>query len=189
MRIFARPKPSRSGTKPSRYVLLVLVPLALAGCTHASAKTAPEMPALDIPAPPARDVEPNPVEAPPPPAPAAAEPARPAPPRPRPAAQPTRPEPAKPDVPADDLQKPTLQTTPATGEVELERAIRASVARADADLGRVDYRRLNADARMQYDTAKRFMRQVDDYMRSRNFVAAKNLADKAATLAAQLAGR
>ena len=172
-----------------------LAALSLSGCARVSAKTTPEMPALEMPAPPARDVEPNPVDAPPPAPAAGAEPARQAPPRPRPASSPARPEPAKPDAPAepakpaDDLPKPTLQTTPATGEGELERGIRASVTRANADLSRVDYQHLNADARTQYDTAKRFMRQVDDYVRTKNFVAAKNLADKAATLAAQLAGR
>jgi hypothetical protein len=42
---------------------------------------------------------------------------------------------------------------------------------------------------MQYDTAKRFIRQADDAVKSKNLVFAKNLADKAAVIAAQLAGR
>ena len=79
----------------------------------------------------------------------------------------------------------TLQTTPATAEGVVERAIRASLARATADLNRIDYRVLNADARTQYDTAKRFISQADGAMRSKNLVFAKNLADKAAALAAQ----
>jgi hypothetical protein len=53
----------------------------------------------------------------------------------------------------------------------------------------VDYRALNADARIQYDQAKRFVRQADDAIRTKNLVFAKNLAEKAATIAAQLAGR
>ena len=48
---------------------------------------------------------------------------------------------------------------------------------------------LNADAQTQYDTAKRFIRQAEDALRAKNLVFAKNLADKAAALAAQLAGR
>jgi outer membrane biosynthesis protein TonB len=180
---------------------LVLVPLAV-GCTHAQAKTTPEMPALEMPAlempaPPPRDVEPNEAEA-PQPVPLVAEPARNTPARPRPAPQPPKPEPPKPEPPPVESPKPaeepakaptTLQTTPATEEGDVERGIRASLQRATADLNRVDYRALNADARTQYDTAKRFVRQADDAMRIKNLVFAKNLADKAATLAAQLAGR
>ena len=180
---------------------LVVLPLA-AGCAHAQAKTTPDMPALEMPAPPPRDVEPNEAEA-PQPVPLVAEPARNTPARPRPAApppklEPPKAEPPKPEPAPVEVPKPaeepakaltTLQTTPATAEGEVERGIRVSLLRATADLNRVDYRALNADARTQYDTAKRFLRQADDAMRMKNLVFAKNLADKAATLAAQLAGR
>jgi hypothetical protein len=71
----------------------------------------------------------------------------------------------------------------------VERGIRASIARANADLNRVDYRALNSDARNQYDTAKRFIRQAEDAMHAKNLVFAKSVADKSAALAAQLAGR
>jgi hypothetical protein len=160
------------------------------------------MPALEMPAPPPRDVEPIEAEA-PQPTPLVPEPARNTPPRPRPAPQPTRPEPPKPEPPkpepppveppkpVEEPAKPptTLQTTPAMVEGEVERGIRASLQRATADLNRIDYRALNADARTQYDTAKRFVQQADDAIRIKNLVFAKNLADKAAALAAQLAGR
>ena len=82
-----------------------------------------------------------------------------------------------------------MQTAPPTAESALAKTIRATLSRANADLTRVDYRRLNVDARQQYDTAKRFIRQADDAVRAKNLVFAKNLADKAATLAAQLAGQ
>ena len=107
--------------------------------------------------------------------------------------RPAKPEPAPAVEPpkAEEPPKPpaTLQTTPATAEGEVERAIRALLQRATADLNRVDYRALNADARTQYDTAKRFGRQADEAIRTKNLVFAKNLAEKAATIAAQLAGR
>ena len=182
--------------------LLVLTPLA-AGCTRAQAKTTPDMPALEMPMPPPRDVELIDPEA-PPPVPLVAEPARNTPARPRPAPpppprpEPPKAEPPKPEPPPVEAPKPaeepaksptTLQTTPATAEGEVERGIRMSLLRATADLNRVDYRALNADARTQYDTAKRFLRQADEAMKMKNLVFAKNLADKAATLAAQLAGR
>ena len=38
-------------------------------------------------------------------------------------------------------------------------------------------------------TAKRFIQQADEAMRTKNLVFARNLADKAAVLAAQLGGR
>ena len=176
--------------------LLVFVPLA-AGCTHAQAKTTPQVPALEMPPPPPRDVEPSEPEA-PPPVPLVAEPVHNTPARPRPAPQPPKPEPPKLEPPPVEPPKPaeepakaptTLQTTPATAEGDVERGIRASLQRATADLNRVDYRALNTDARTQYDTAKRFVRQADDALRMKNLVFARNLADKAATLAAQLAGR
>lgn len=71
----------------------------------------------------------------------------------------------------------------------MERSIRETLARASADLGRVNTRGLNADARSQYDTARRFIEQAEDAIRAKNLVFAKNLADKSAALAAQLAGR
>jgi hypothetical protein len=184
--------------------LTCLTALSLAACTHASAKATPDMPGLQVPAPPPRDVEPSDVEA-PAPVPLAIEPARNAPPRrnpstpaPRPAeprTEPPKPEPPTPIIeppkPAEEAPRPptTLQTTPAMAEGEVERGIRASLQRAAADLNRVDYRHLNADARTQYDTAKRFVRQADDAIATKNLVYAKNLAEKAATIAAQLAGR
>jgi hypothetical protein len=183
-------------------LLIVIAPLA-AGCTHAQAKATPDMPGLAMPAPPPRDVEPTEVE-PPQPGPLVIEPAHNAPSRPRPAPpvrvepKPEPPKPETPPVPVIEPTKPpeeppkpptTLQTTPATAEGEVERSIRASVQRASADLNRVDYRALNRDARTQYDTAKRWVQQADELMRAKNLLMAKNLAEKAAIMAAQLAGR
>jgi hypothetical protein len=185
-------------------MVVLLAPL-LPGCVHTQAKTTADAP-LEVPAPPPHDVEESNETDPPPPVSLATEPAR-APvavrtrqaaPRDPPRSEPNKPEPAKPEPPQVDLPKPaeeparpptTLQTTPPTAEGDVERGIRASLSRASSDLNRIDYRVLNADARTQYDTAKRFMRQADDAMRAKNLVFAKNLADKAATLAAQLAGR
>ena len=44
--------------RKTHWLLVVLAPLA-AACTHAQAKTAPDMPALEMPEPPPRDVEPR----------------------------------------------------------------------------------------------------------------------------------
>ena len=161
-----------------------------------------------MPAPPPRDVEATGTDA-PPPVPLPQEPARNAPARPRPAPAPvppreSRPDPAKPEPPkpeappaaeparpADEPSRAlaTLQTKPPGAESDAEGAIRATLRHANTDLSRVDYQKLNADARTQYDYAKRFIRQAEDALNAKNPVFAKTVADKAAALAAQLAGR
>jgi outer membrane biosynthesis protein TonB len=192
------------------FVLVVVMLVATSGaCTRAKAKMVPDVPPLEMPPPPPRDIEPNESE-PPPPVSLPQEPARTATPRPRPA-PPTRetrpndaPKPAETPKPTETAPPvieppkteeppptppPTLQTTPATAEGEVERGIRATITRAANDLNRVDYRILNADARTQYNTAKSFIRQADDAIRAKNLVYAKTVADKAAAIAAQLGGR
>jgi len=176
-------------------------------CTRTHAKTTPEAPPLDVPPPPPRVVvdtaEPEPQE----PVPLPEEPAHHTPARPRPAkpAEAPRPEgqhpeapkpeapPAEAPKPPEEAPKPppptTLQTTPPQAEVEVEKGVRSLLGRAQSDLSRVDYKGLNADARGQYDMAKRFMSQADEALKAKNLVFARVMADKAAALAAQLAGR
>jgi hypothetical protein len=173
------------------------------GCAHVNAtKAMPQPPPLDVPAAPPRVIMPLEADVPPVPS-GPEEPRRPATPPVRPrAAAPVEPkteapkaaEAPKPEEPARPVAPPpppetALQTTPASEQGEVERGIRATMARANGDLGRIDYRVLNADARAQYDTAKRFVRQAEDAIAMKNLVFAKNLADKAAALAAQLRGQ
>jgi hypothetical protein len=181
--------------------VLALCVIGIAACTRAHAKTAPESPPLDMPVSPPREVAPNDTET-PQPMPLPEEPARnapgrlrPPPVREQPRAEPKAPEPPKPEPPPVEPPKPEeppkppplLQTTPAIEEGDVERKIRATLARAATDLKRVDAGRLNAGARTQYDTAKSFIRQADAAVRAKNLVFANILADKAAVLAAQLA--
>lgn len=182
----------------------IALSLAGAGCSRLSARTAPAPPPLDVPPPPPRVVEaadadpPLPgtlVEAPPGGAPSSrrapvrAEAPKSEPPKPEaspaPAVEATPPPPEPPRHPPVT----TLQTTPPEREAALEKEIRDMLARAANNLNRVDYQRLNADAKAQYDQAKRFATQAEESLRSKNLVFALNLADKASTLAAQLAGR
>ena len=186
---------------PPWWLLLCVIAAAGPGCMRARAKTLPNGPPLDVPAPPPRVVLPleAAAEAPPaqPTAPSPEEPRRPPPParpRPTPAAPAETPrvaeEPPRPATPpATPPATTTLQTTPAAEQGEVERAIRATMTRASADLNRIDYRALNKDARTQYDTAKRFIQQAEDAIRMKNLPFAKNLADKAAVLATQLSPR
>ena len=194
----------RSAHRARAFVYGFVLALCVSGasaCTRAHAKILPESPPLDMPVSPPREVAANDTEA-PPPMPLPEEPARnpparlrPPPAREQPRAEPKTPDPPKAEPPPAEPPKseeppkpPTLlQTTPATAEGEVERAIRTALSRAASDLNRVDVARLNAGAREQYDTAKSFIRQADAAVRAKNLVFAKNLADKAAVLAAQLA--
>lgn len=190
------------------FVAALALGAALAsGCAKAHARVAPDTPPLAVPPAPPRVVEPTDVETPAPvplpqePArhatPAPARPARPSEsPRQEPKAEPhdteppATPEGAKPDEPPRPAtSSTTLQTTPTQAEGEVERNIRGVLDRARGDLSHVDYRRLNADARTQYDAAKRFIQQADDALKAKNLLFAQNVAGKAAAIAAQLAGR
>jgi hypothetical protein len=202
---FASRLPAFHSCLPAFLLFCLASACALPACTRAQAKVTPDQP-LEVPAPPPRELEVTDSE-PPPPMSLVPEPARNTPQRARPATTPREPqrtEPARPDAarpeappaePAKPIEEPKpvsptpLQTTPATAEGEVERAIRASLQRANTDLNRIDYRVLNRDARTQYDTAKRFIAQAEDALHEKNLLFAKNVADKAATLAAQLAGR
>jgi hypothetical protein len=178
--------------------------LALSGCATAHAKGGPDAPALDMPAPPPRAVEPLETE-PPTPATLPDEPARHTPPPPTRRAPAPRPDTSRqeprtepPATPPGEAGRPpaeppkappTLQTTPTDVEGKEEQQIRVLLGRATSDLNHIDYRRLNTDARTQYDTAKRFVTQAEDALRKKNLVFARSVADKAAALAAQLAGK
>jgi hypothetical protein len=183
-------------------LLLMAFAAGAAGCAHARAKTVSGAPPLEMPPPPPRVVETVEATPPPPPFPLVEEPAhQPVLPPARPvtrAEAPPKPEPPKveqlpvePPKVAEEPKAPppTLQKTPAGAERDVERAIRGVITRAATALKRVDYRALNTDARTQYDTAKRFIEQAEDALKKRNLEFARNLADKALGLAAQLAGR
>jgi hypothetical protein len=178
--------------------------LAAGGCSRLSASTVPEPPALDVPAPPPRVVEVIGSEPPPPgtlvdpPASGAPSNRRP-PPRTevqKPPVSP-KPEPAPPPAPVTETVPPpepakpatTLATTPPEREAALEREIKAKLDRAQRDLSVVDYGRLSADAKAEYDRAKRFTTQSEEALKAKNLVFARQLADNAANIAAQLANR
>jgi outer membrane biosynthesis protein TonB len=192
-----------------RLALLALVAVlatGASGCARAQARSQPVLPPLTVPEPPPRSIappEPEPEE-PAEPAVAASSPAtsRPVrrPPSRPPAAKPEtqKEEAAKPDTvvgrpdEAADLRVeggPALSTPQTANQAEVERKVRDLLDRAGRTLNGVNYRALNADARSQYDTAKRFIQQAETAIKDRNFVFATYLADKADTLARGLLGR
>lgn len=180
---------------------VVAVPLALVstgGCAHLHARTVG--PALETPAPPPRvvpsarqPIESQPIVASPPvgeveaPTPAVIKPQETAPATPAPPPAPAPPIAAERPATPPAEPPPTLQTT--ANPTIAEQRTRASIANATRDLGRIDVRALSADAKAQYDIARRFIALANDALNAKNFEFAQQLADKAATLAALLQRR
>lgn len=198
--------PRNTGMPTRRRSVVALLPVCLvaclaSGCIRGQARTTPNLPPLDVPLPPPRLVEAAEEVPPPEPLTLPAEPVRSALPPPRPRTPPApaqqtesskQPEPPKPPEEPKEPKPPgatTLRTTPTQQEGELERRTRGLLLEATSNLNRIDYGRLNPDAKGQYDSAKGFVRQAEDALRTQNLVFASYLADKAATLAAQLRGK
>jgi hypothetical protein len=182
------------------FLHVCLVAGLASGCVRTHARTTPNVPPLDVPLPPPRLVEAAETTPPPEPLTLPAEPVRSTLPRPRtppvPAQQTESTKPPEPPKAPEEPKEPrppvvatTLRTTPTQQEGELEKRTRGLLLEATSNLNRIDYGRLNADAKGQYDSAKGFVRQAEDALRTQNLVFASYLADKAATLAAQLRGK
>jgi hypothetical protein len=172
----------------------------MSGCAMLHARSRSLGPPLDMPSPPARVVpiasQPIVVEAPTvddvprlTPKPLDTEPS------PTPARVDREPAPpARQETPADTgaatapapppTPPPVLQTT--ANPTEAEQRTRTAIDNARRDLRRIDVKRLNKEAKSQFDIATRFVEQAEDALRARNPVFAEQLADKAATLAALL---
>src|SRR5262249_29047096 len=117
----------------------------------------------------------------------------------RPATEPARPaQPAPAETPVD-AAKPeeltprpppaALQTTSTQLEEKVGRQIDAKLGQALADLNKINYQNLSSNGKTQYDAAKRFVSLGQQALREKNLVFASTMADKAATMAAQLLGR
>ena len=183
-----------------RALVFLCFALALTACGKQRVVTQPDSPPLAPPPPPPRVVvppdtteeapaaSPEPDHKPPRRPPARTEGAREPAPKPEP---PKPPAPASATPPAREEPAPptTLQTKPPVKQADMERQARGLIAQARKDLGRVTPGSLNADAKGQYDTAKRFVEQAEQALREQNPALALSLADKAATIAAVLVGR
>ena len=182
---------------PLRCASCILHFALLASLTACSAKakaaTLPDGPPLAVPLPPAHEIAIEQIaEAPPPEPPPAPEPV-PATPRPATTAKGTpapgqpRETPAPAVVQAPATPQPEAPAVRATTSVADERRVRALMSQAAADLSdRVDYKRLSNEGKSQYDQSKRFLDQAQQAIKEKNFVYALTLAEKAATLAAEL---
>jgi hypothetical protein len=176
-----------------RVVAIVLLAASLGACAaKAQVQAEAPMPSLDPPPPPPRVVavytpEPEPIQA--PPTVELSETVRP-PARPPRHEQKTEPSATTPE-PVESVLRPapapSLTLTPTPGsEAQTVAAIRDLIGRATRDLARVNSASLNNDGRSQYETARRFIEQAEEALRTRNIVFAGKLADKAATMAAVL---
>jgi len=172
-------------------IVNVALLLSLTGCSaKAKAQTLPDGPPLAVPNAPAHAVaiEQVAVAEPPPELPPAPEPV--VPPAPRPAAAPParRAETPPPTQPAAASQPPTeapaVRAAPAGSANET--SVRALIKKAGEDLLLVDYKKLSKEGQGQYDQSKRFSDEAQQAIKVRNFPYAMTLAEKAATLAAEL---
>jgi hypothetical protein len=168
-----------------------------AACAKPQAKTSPTLVVLDVPPAPERVIPTAPAAAAEPEPEPEPEPEVTAPARRTATRQPrTRPDQPKVDVPtpppADAAPTPAATSGPllrkpqSADTDEAVRRIRAMLDRAARDLSRVNYTALKPDTRAQYDTAKRFIEQAEEALRSKNYDIASYLADKAQTLAREL---
>lgn len=178
-----------------------MIVLALAGCVRPRANTATQPALLEVPPPPARVIVPPEPEEPVEEA-TTVEPEtiarhpsapRPRPPRERP--ETAKPAEAKPEAPPDAEPRPADVPPVALGPLqpqlpaspgEMDRRVRDQLSQARSTLERVDYRQLGADAKSQYDTAKRFIEQASQALTDKNLLFAAKLAEKAVGLASNL---
>jgi hypothetical protein len=183
---------------------VVLAALIFTGCATRTVPVAPPPPALAVPVVPPRVLAPLPEpEAPPAAVPEAEAPATPQ----RPPRNPARPkpdaarDPGKPETPAETGEAtPPAETKPAdagsplrtpqtANDQQAERRIRDALGRAAKTLSQVNVQNLGADARQQYESARRFVDQADGALKAGNYMFASYLADKAEALARGLVGR
>lgn len=169
----------------------LLVSLTACG-TKARAQTLPDGPPLTVPKAPAHEIVIEQVaEAPPQepaPEPVVEQPAQP-PAAPRQQRQPTRTETAPPSQPAvtpPAPDPPVVRAAPAAAAGD-EKKANQLIAKATEDLTkRIDYQKLSAQGKEQYENSKRFRDQAEQALKERNVLLAVTLAEKAAQIAAEL---
>lgn len=186
--------------KANALVLLLVcaVAVAAAGCGGARAQVIEDQPTLAVPPVPARTIEPVlPVEPP------AIEPVpnlsplppAPSKPKPLPRAE-TKPEP-KPEAPpeatagasANPAPVEPLRTATTPSGPEALRQVKEALARTESVLSKVDYQKLSADRRANYEAVKGYMQQAEDALRKEDFTQARMFAIRAENIAKQLESR
>jgi hypothetical protein len=198
----------RRAAKLAGVVAIGVVGLGLSGCSKKVAIAQVPPAPLEVPVVPPRLVGPVVVEE---PAPTTAEVPEPAPARPRPPRPATRtgnepvvrvepppPESSKPAEPtpngtpassgtnASAEPAPLLRTPDTADDEGVAKSVRETLTRAEQNLNKVPYQSLSPGAKAQHDTARRFIAQANDALKSRRLDFARYLADKADRLSASL---
>jgi len=90
---------------------------------------------------------------------------------------------------AEATPPPLLRTPDTADDASVARSVQETLTRAQQNLDKVNYQALNAGAKAQHDTARRFIAQAQDALKSRRLDFARYLADKADRLSASLLNR
>ena len=188
-----------------RMVLAVILGTLTSACAAAQAKAPADRPTLEVPPPPPKTIEPTPK-----PEPSAmpepvsdlptASPSTPNKPSSRPPRDTTpRPEPKPPETPpaeqpaaappAPIAPAPQLRTPGTADGAEAAKQVRDMIDKAQKSLYSIDFKRLNSAQQNQYNNAKLMLTQAEEQLKGSNFEIARNNAEKAGRIAAELGGR
>jgi hypothetical protein len=182
-------------------LVLPLIAVVAAGCASAQAKgKAEERPALMVPAPPPRIVEPaevipEPVAELPPVSSGAPPRSTPRPASPRPGASEAKPDPkavadtkpAEPPTPEPAVPPPAPPRP--TPDPNAAKAVRTTIDTARGILNGVNFGNLSNVRKKAHNDAKLLLQQAEDALKEGNLAFAQGVANKAETLAKELAGR
>ena len=90
---------------------------------------------------------------------------------------------------AETAPPPLLRTQDTADDATVVKSVQETLQRAQQNLDKVPYQSLNPGAKAQHDTARRFIAQAQDALKSRRLDFARYLADKADRLSASLLSR
>ena len=191
--------PVRAGRAALVAFCILHLALMASGCAKTQAASVPDGPPLAVPlapprilAPPADEPlaenPPTPEAAPTPPPTNASQPPRP---RPRPTTTATTPveEPKSaetPVAPPAATEAPVVRPVTPPADAAAERRVRDVMRKAKTDLDRVDYQKLSANGKLQYEQAKGFIEQTERELKDRNYAFLTTIVDKAAQIATEL---
>ena len=188
--------------------LVALAALSGLACASAAAKAPVDRPAMNVPAPPPRvleppaELDPEPVgdlPSPPTTTPTTSRPNRQreknnntadAKPEVKPEAKPAEVTPPAPEPAAPPAAPPAQLRTPQTADPSgAAKTVQATIDRARASLNSINFGAQSDERKKAYNDVKRFINQAEDAMKQGNFVFGQAVAAKAETLARELAGK
>src|SRR5262245_44479879 len=181
--------------------LVILAVAASSACATAKAKTAPERPTLDVPAPPAKVIETTPMpDTTPEPVPElpAEKPANPRTSKPTTTREPARD--TKPEAPPTTAEAPPAPVAPVPTAPQLRpggtpdpseaaKQTQITIERARQALNSLNSKQFSKARLAVYESAKQLLVQADEAFKKSDFENAKKLAEKVESTARELQGR